>query len=356
MANPDLHLDQPGFVTRNDPRGMYDLATGFPEQLRAALRIAEAATLPVPAEGTRLVVVTGLGGSAAGGDFARALFEAEGRVPCLVNRDYALPHFVGVETLVFATSYSGNTEETLAADADARRRGARIIVVTSGGELARRAEADGVPSIGIPGGQPPRTAMGFMLVPVLVAASRLGLLPTQDVAGAASHCEAIMRGWRHEEPSAGNEAKQLASFLHGAMGVLYGLGGWQSVVASRWRGQVNENAKQIVLTHAFPELNHNEIIGWEGAGRIGVQRWATLILEDGGELDRMRLRADVTERLLGGVTAVRRVRATGPTLLARMLGLALLGDFVSLYLAALNGQDPFRIDSIDRIKDELARG
>ena len=348
-------LDDPSFSTRLDPRGIYDLAVGFPSQCREALRIAEAATIPLARDEIRLVVVTGLGGSAAGGDFTRALFEAEGRVPCLVNRDYTLPHYVGADTLVFATSYSGNTEETLSSYADARGRGARIIAVTSGGELARRAEADGVPVIRIPGGQPPRTAMGFMLVPVLVAAARLGLLPRQDIVAAAAHCEASMSGWRRETPFAGNEAKQLAAYLHGAMGVVYGLGGWQSVVATRWRGQLNENAKQIVLTHVFPELNHNEIIGWEGASRIGVGRWATLILEDGAERDRMRLRAEVTEQLIGGATPVRRVRATGPTLLARMLSLALLGDFVSLYLAALNGEDPFVIRSIDAIKDALSK-
>jgi glucose/mannose-6-phosphate isomerase len=347
-------LDDPDFSTRLDPRGIYDLTVGFPEQCREALRLAESAAIPFSGEGTDLVVVTGLGGSAAGGDFTRALFEAEGRVPCLVNRDYALPHFVSVDSLVFVTSYSGNTEETLSAYADARRRGARMIAVTSGGELARQAEFDGVPVVSIPGGQPPRTAMGFMLVPMLVIASRLSLLPAQDIAGAATHCETSLERWRRETPFEHNEAKQLAAYLHGVMGVVYGLGGWQSVVAGRWRGQLNENAKQIVLTHVFPELNHNEIIGWEGAGRIGVSRWATLILEDGAERDRMRLRAEVTEGLIGGATSVRRVRAEGSTLLARMLSLALLGDFVSLYLAALNGADPSRIRSIDAIKDALS--
>jgi len=355
MSSDGTQLDHPTFVTRRDPKGMYALAVGFPEQCRAALRIAESTPISLVADGVRQVVLTGLGGSAAGGDFARALFEAQGRVPFSVNRDYTLPGYVGPDTLVFATSYSGNTEETLSAYADARRRGARILAVTSGGELARQAEFDGVPVVTIPSGQPPRTAMGFMLVPVLVAASRLSLLPAQDIAGTAAHCEASIEGWRRETPFADNEAKQIAAYLHGTMGVVYGLGGWQSVVAGRWRGQLNENAKQIVLTHVFPELNHNEIIGWEGASRIGVSRWATLILEDGTESDRMRLRADVTEQIIGHATKVRRVRAGGPTLLARMLSLALLGDFVSLYLAALNGEDPYAIKSIDAIKDALSR-
>ncbi|HEX5635187.1 MAG TPA: bifunctional phosphoglucose/phosphomannose isomerase [Gemmatimonadales bacterium] len=354
MPDPLAQLDSPGFATARDPKGMYDLALRFPSQCREALRLAEAAALPSDGTGIRLVVVTGLGGSAAGGDFARALFEAGGRVPCLVNRDYGLPHFVGSDTLVIATSYSGNTEETLAAYADALRKGARLLAVTSGGELARRAAQDGVPVVRIPAGQPPRTAMGFMLVPVLVACARLGLLPAQDATGAAAHCEACLGAWRAETPSDRNEAKQLAAALHDAMGAIYGLGGWQSVVASRWRGQVNENAKQIVLTHAFPELDHNEIIGWEGATR-SAPRWTALVLQDGEESDRMRLRAEVTEAILAPTAPVRRVTATGPTLLARMLSLALLGDFVSLYLAALNGEDPYVIRSIDRIKDELGR-
>lgn len=347
-------LDDASFVTQRDPKGMYALAVGFPEQCRAALRIAEAARIDLPAGEIRQVVLTGLGGSAAGGDFARALFEAQGKVPFSVNRDYTLPGYAGAETLVFATSYSGNTEETLSAYADARRRGARIIAVTSGGELARRAAADGVPVITIPGGQPPRTAMGFMLVPVLVASSRLGLLPSQDIAGAASEAESASARWVAGVPLGENEAKQLGLALHDAVGVLYGLGSWQAVVAGRWKGQINENAKQHVFSHVLPEMNHNEILGWEGAGRVGVRRWVTLLLEDGLESDRMKLRARVTLDLVSRVSEVYRVRAEGTTVLARMLSLALMGDFVSLYLAALNEEDPYTIASIDRIKDTLA--
>jgi glucose/mannose-6-phosphate isomerase len=347
-------LDNPSFVSRRDAKGMYALAVGFPEQCRAALRIAEN-TPVLMAPGIGQVVLTGLGGSAAGGDFARALFEAQGSVPFGVNRDYTLPGYVGPDTLVFATSSSGNTEETLSAYADARRRGARIIVVTSGGELARRAAADGVPVITIPGGQPPRTAMGFMLVPVLVAASKLGLLPAQDIAGAADEAETAAANWATAVPTRANEAKRLALALHDGVAVLYGLGGWQAVVAGRWKGQINENAKQHVFSHALPEMNHNEILGWEGAAKIGVRRWVALLLEDGTESDRMKLRAKVTLDLVSRVGEVYRVKAEGTTLLARMLTLALLGDFVSLYLAALNDEDPYTIASIDKIKGALSK-
>jgi glucose/mannose-6-phosphate isomerase len=353
LTDPLRLLDDTSLLPRRDPRGMYSLALGFAAQCRRALDIADASHLPADGAGISSVVLTGLGGSAAGGDFVRALFDVEGRVPFTVNREYALPAWVGSETLVVATSYSGDTEETLSAYGDARRRGASLLVVSSGGELSSRARSDGVPLVTIPGGQPPRTAMGFMLVPVLVATSRLGLLPAQDIDAASRHVEIAMASWVNEVPSAGNRAKQLAARLHGALGVLYGLGAWQGVVAQRWKGQLNENAKQHVFAHALPEMNHNEILGWEGAGRVGVERWLAILLADGTEGRRMSLRADATLDVVRRAAGVERVQATGPTLLAKMLSLALLGDFVSLYLAALNGVDPYSIDSIEAIKQHL---
>lgn len=355
MAATGSMLDQPDAIHRRDPKGMYGLTVGFPDQCLKALRIAESAPLPREERGVHQVVLTGLGGSAAGGDFVRTLFDAEGAVPFAVNRDYHLPAWAGGDTLVIASSYSGNTEETLSAYADARRRGARLIAVTSGGTLGQLASADGIPCVTIPGGQPPRTAMGYMMVPAIVATTRLGLLAPQDIEGAVTHMKEAMRSWLAESPQARNEAKQLASILHQSLGVLYGLGGWQGVVASRWKGQVNENAKQHLFAHALPEMNHNEILGWEGAGRIGVARWVALLLEDGSESDRMRLRADVTLGVVGKAATVRRIRASGPTLLARMLTLALLGDLVSLYLAALNDVDPYTIAAIDLIKERLSQ-
>lgn len=347
-------LDSPARLQRNDPKGMYALATGLPAQLRLAAELTGNASLPGQ---TRIsnVVVTGLGGSAAGGDFARALFETEGRAPLTVNRDYRLPAYAGNETLVLVTSYSGNTEETLSAYADALERRCRIVVVTSGGQLAARSERDGVPWIRIPGGQPPRTAMGLMLVPLLVVAERLELLAPQDVAGAAAEVEKAQARWLEDVPSSRNEAKRLATALLGAVATLYGLEGWAAVVANRWKGQINENAKQHVFANGFPELNHNEILAWEGARDQGVARWVTLFLGAGAESARAKLRAEVTERLVKNATTVHWVAVSGSTLLGRMLTLASLGDFVSLYLAALRGVDPYSIRSIDEIKAELAR-
>lgn len=347
-------LDQRDFVLRLDPKEMYRLTCEFPDQVARAAEVANAASLPNWSAKPDNVLLTGLGGSASGGDFTRALFEAFGSVPFAVNRDYDLPSYVGPGSLVFATSYSGNTEETLSAYDQAKKKGASIFVVTSGGKLADLARQDGFPLIVIPGGQPPRTALGFMLIPVIVACGKMGLIPEQDIAGLVAHLKAVVARYSIEVPFESNPTKQLAANLQGAVSTIYGVGSWPSIVAYRWRCQINENSKNMTFHHAFPELNHNEILGWVKSEGQGVQKWASIILSDGTESAKMKKRVEVTEDLIRAKTEIHHVRADGNDLLQKMLGLALYGDFVSLYLAALNEVDPENIDSINILKTALA--
>lgn len=348
-------LDDRSFVTRLDPKEMLRLTEEFPQQCRRALEIARGVEMPLLENRPSLVMLTGLGGSAAGGDFAKALFEANGAAPFLVNRDYNLPNFLGLGDLVFAASYSGNTEETISAYADAKKAGAKIICVTSGGKLAEMAREDNNTLIQIPGGQPPRTALGFMLIPVLVACEKLKLIPEQDYEAAFALCEKMVSEWSVSSPAEKNQAKQIAADLHGAVGVIYGLGSWQGIVANRWKGQINENAKNLAFPNTYPELNHNEILGWVKAGEQGVSRWVGIVLEDGSETAKMQTRAKVSEGLIGDTARFHHVRAEGSTLLEKMLSLTFFGDFVSIYLAALNGVDPENIDSINVLKSELSK-
>jgi glucose/mannose-6-phosphate isomerase len=348
-------LDDPGFVTRLDPKGMYRLTEGFPDQCRQALSIARAVEIGELHTQPSLAMLTGLGGSAAGGDLVRAVFESVGSTPFIVNRDYKLPHFVGLGDLVFCASYSGNTEETLSAYANAKKNGAHIVCVTSGGKLAEVARSDGNTVIVIPGGQPPRTALGFMFVPVLSACERFGLIPAQDSEAAFTLLDQCVAKWGVEVPFAKNQAKQLAAELHGRVAVLYGLGSYQAVVANRWKGQINENSKNMAFANGFPELNHNEILGWVKANEQGVAHWVGVVLEDGTESAKMKTRARVTKELIGDKAEFVHVRAEGETLLERMLSLTFFGDFLSLYLAALNEVDPENIDAINVLKSELAK-
>jgi glucose/mannose-6-phosphate isomerase len=348
-------LDDLSFLTRLDPKEMLRLTCEFPQQCRQALEISREVQLPELGFTPDLAVLTGLGGSAAGGDFVRALFDEGAGVPFVVNRDYHLPSWVTLRSLVVCASYSGNTEETLSAFTDAKKSGAKVLAVTSGGKLADQSEEAGYPVYRIPGGQPPRTALGYMLIPVLVACEKLGLLKAMDYDRAFSLLDECVRGWGPDAPLSSNPAKQLAAELHGGVAILYGLGSWQSLVANRWKGQINENSKNMAFANAFPELNHNEILGWVKAHEQGVSKWSVVVLEDGSESAKMQARARVTAELIGDTAKVHRVKAQGEALLERILSLALFGDFVSLYLAALNGVDPENIDWINVLKSELSK-
>ncbi|MCH8274405.1 MAG: bifunctional phosphoglucose/phosphomannose isomerase [Armatimonadetes bacterium] len=350
---PD-RLDDPRFVLRNDPKGMMGLTEGFPEQCREALSLAESAALPGDCGGRRSVVVAGMGGSAAGGDFLRALFEEQASVPCIVCRDYVLPKFVSEDSLLFACSYSGNTEETLAATEEALSRGCAVIAITSGGRLAELAEANGFPAVHIPGGQPPRTALGYLFIPLVYAARTLGYLPEQPFADAFSLLEKCCADWAVSAELKHNPTKALASRLFGRVPVLYGLGPWQALVATRWKGQLNENAKVMAFANAFPELNHNEILGWTFSDRQNAHNWATVILEGGLESAKMQTRVAVTTDLIRDKSEVYRASARGERLLEQILTLTYFGDFVSLYLAALYGVDPENIDAINTLKRALS--
>lgn len=348
-------LDDLSFVTRLDPKGMYRHTVEFPQQCRRALEIARGTAIPELETRPNVAMLTGLGGSAAGGDLVRALFDAEGQTPFIVNRDYTLPNYVGLGDLVFCASYSGNTEETLSAYDSAHGAGARIIAVTSGGKLAAMAEISSHPVIRIPGGQPPRTALGYMFVPVLAACEKLGLLPGHDHMGTYDLLEKCAAKWGVDTPFEQNQAKQLAQELHGSVALLYGLGSYQGTVANRWRGQINENAKNLAFPYVFPELNHNEILGWVKANEQNVKRWMVIVLEDGTESEKMKARARTTQDLLKGTADFFYVKAEGTTLLERMLSLTYFGDFLSLYLAALNEVDPENIDWINVLKAELGK-
>lgn len=358
MSNTSVQkLDDKEFVLKLDPKGMYDLTINFPQQCRKALGIAEAADVSSAKPGSKYknVVLTGLGGSAVGGDIVKCMFEEYAEVPFFVNRDYNLPKWVSNDTLVFCTSYSGNTEETLSAYEDAKNRGSQIIAVTSGGKLAELAQKDGFPLIQIPSGQPPRTALGFMLIPVLIAAEKLEFIPQQDYNALINLLESLLNKWNIESSFDNNQPKQIAAKIQGKLSNIYGLGSWQGIVANRWKGEINENAKNMAFANTLPELNHNEVLGWVKSDSQGVQNWVTIILEDGTESAKMKARAKVTSQLISDLAEVYTVRAEGNCLLEKIVALILFGDIMSIYLAALNGIDPENIDSINILKGELAK-
>ena len=348
-------LDDREAIRSVDPAGMGDLIMSLPEQWRKACAIAREATVPAWERPER-VLVLGLGGSAIGGDLVRSLLEGVSPAPIAVNRDYGVPAYVDDRTVVIASSYSGGTEETLSAVREAEERGARVIAITTGGELGDLAREKGWPVIRLPGGLSPRAAIGYSFVPLLVTMERLGLCGSVDAALAetASVLERQRERYGLDVPASNNPAKRLALELKGRLPLIYGSRGWKGAAAYRWKTQINENAKAPAYWNVFPELNHNETVGWESPAEV-MGRVHLVILRDETDSPRVKARVDITREIMeGAVGDVTELWAEGDSDVARLFSLIYPGDFVSYYLALAYRNDPTPIKMIDLLKSRLA--
>lgn len=354
-----LDLDEIKVIRQYDRSGMLGLIESFPGQCRAASVIGLKFKLPRSfRRGYRNIVSTGLGGSAIGADIIRSYIADEAKIPVFVNRNYTLPGFVGNDTLVIASSYSGNTEETISAYRDARSKKAKVIVITSGGELRRMACRDGIPAIIIPKGLPPRCALGYSSFPLLILLSKAAVIKDQSYSmGEAVEileylCDEKLGG---AVPRKNNIAKTISGKLYLKFPVIYGSQYHMDSVVTRWRGELSENSKTLSSGHVFPELDHNEIVGWDNPKRI-LKGFTVIMLRDPGDHPRNSRRMDITKDILekAGVGVIE-VHSFGKELLARIFSLVYIGDFVSFYLAILNKLDPTPVDRIDYLKKELSR-
>ena len=350
-------LDDREKLNGGDPGGMSGHLEGFSDQLREAVRMGRETPLKVSGEGVGSVAVVGMGGSAIGGSMAAGHLAGSLKVPLSVVRGYELPGYVGRSTLVYVSSYSGNTEETLSAYAEARARGARIITSTTGGEVGRIAAQEGHDVVNVPAGYPPRAALGFSLVPLLFVLGRLGLAPdpSGDLEDTIAVVEEGVGRLGLDAPTERNEAKDLAQWFHEHVPVVYGTVPGTSVVASRWCGQLAENSKVVAHTNELPEMNHNEIVGWSGSRPMGGEA-RVVFLRDKDDHARVARRIEITRDEIASAGAeVREVVSRGATKLGRLMSLVQVGDFVSLYLAVLAGVDPTPVAPIDRLKKALTR-
>jgi glucose/mannose-6-phosphate isomerase len=339
-----------------DPSDMYRLIKEFPAQAREAIRIGNEASLKLSVRGIREIVLCGLGGSAIGGDLLKSYLAAELKVPFLVNRHYVLPGFVGPQTLVIISSYSGNTEETTTAHREAIKRKARILCISSNGLTATLAKKRRTPLISIPGGLPPRAALAYSFFPLLIALGRLGLIKnkSREIKETVALLDEKSAAYSNPDPSA-NRALQLATELRGRLSVIYSSTERFDAVNTRWRGQLAENAKTLSFGHVLPEMNHNELVGWKVL-KEQMRETEVVFLRDRGDHPRVQVRMDITKQLIGQYTPhVVEVWSEGTSLLARMFSLVSLGDWVSYYLAILHGEDPRPVAVIDHLKTELAK-
>jgi glucose/mannose-6-phosphate isomerase len=301
------------------------------------------------------LAVCGMGGSAIGADLAAAVLGDRATRPLRTIRDYALEPWAGPNTLVLCCSYSGDTEETLACFEAAGIVEAPRVAVTTGGTLAEAAREEGVPVIGVPSGMQPRAAVLYFTVAVLECAALCGAAPQlhTELDSATGMLEQLTEAWGPDSDE-DSEAKTLARGLHGALPVVYGSGP-TAAPARRWKTQLNENADLAAFWSELPEANHNEICGWErGAAGASAGSAAAVFLADSDQHPRIRRRIELTaaEVERSGARALS-VESRGETRLERILSLVLLGDLVSVYLAALAGVNPSEADAIERLKAAL---
>jgi glucose/mannose-6-phosphate isomerase len=327
----------------SDPTGQLDHVLALPDHLRDGLwRVESARIAPFEASG---VIVCGMGGSAIGADLAAAALGSRLVAPLAVVRGYELPPSTPADRAVLCSSYSGNTEETLACYEAADALGARRVAATTGGRLAELARGDGVPVIGLPAGLQPRAAVGYTFVAAAEVAALAGAADPirTEIDGAAARLEAARE-------AIVDRARELAASLEGTIPVIYGAD-LTAPVAYRWKCQLNENAKLPAFSAELPEADHNEIVGWDGAADRPL---AAVFLTDRDQHPRVRRRFEVTAELIGAsAPAPVMVETEGETRAERLLSAVLLGDLVSLHVAAARGVDPARIDVLERLKAEL---
>lgn len=340
-------------VQQIDRSNMLQLLTSFPKQFQEARQIGASFDLKIDRDNIKHLLFAGMGGSAIGGDLIISCLSHELTIPALVIRNYFLPHFVDQSSLVIVSSYSGNTEESLSCYQEAKREKAQIVCITSGGQLAEQARYDGMPLVMIPGGAPPRTALGYLSIPILILLARSGF--TMSGNSDLDETEKLLwqKSAQYSPAVPDNFAYSLAQKLEAKIPILYSSVEFLEVVGRRWKGQFSENAKVLAFMNVFPELNHNEIVGWERLGSL-LKNFQIIYLRDKEDYERIQKRMAVSRQILEGVTCpVIELVTEGKSRLTRLFSLIYSGDWVSYYLALINGLDPTPVEKIQILKDKL---
>lgn len=345
-------LDDVKVYEQKDPSGALNIAVAQWEQT------SYDATVQHPEHDNReitRVVVTGMGGSALAALLAKSWLQEEITLELEVVRTYTLPKYVDEHTLVICSSYSGNTEETLSALADAESRGAQLAILASGGQLATIADERAITSVMLPSGVQPRMAMLYNLRGLMKLLVHFGIVEQKwydQISEYGDWLREESASWVAQVTTDKNIAKQLALFTVGKTPVFYA-GHLMAPIAYKWKISWNENAKNVAFWNEYPEFNHNEFMGW--ASHPVEKPYAVIDLISDHEHERILKRFELSDKLLSGRRPKAHiVRLQGETALAQMLWGCILADFVSIYVAVLNGVDPTPVDLIEKFKKELA--
>lgn len=340
-----------------DPDNMYNRIFDLPEQMAKGLKLANGWNVPVAEyPDIRNIVVVGMGGSAIGGDLARTIFAAEMLQPYQVCRNYELPEYVDDETLVIASSYSGNTEETLAAVDDALERKAMMVAITTGGMLEEVARINQIPVLVLPSGLQPRAAIGFSFVPLAIFLEKVGVVKesTERIRTTIGRLEDTRNRMIEDNPDGMNPAKQLAQLMIGKIPIVYAGPTLTDVAGLRWKSQICENSKNMAFFNTYPEFNHNELVGWSRVAPNHSENLIVISLRSEDDHPKISARMDIVKQLIEEQDVqVIDIWASGESKMERVFNLIQMGDFVSYYLAILNEVDPTPVETIEKLKKEL---
>ncbi len=326
---------------------MNELIASFPQQLEEALQIAERVKIRPATQPLQNVVVMGLGGSGIGANFAASFVQDELKLPYLVLKGYDTPAYVGANSLVICSSYSGNTEETLQGLETAFARGAKIVCIASGGKLLEFAAKNDLDFIKLPNyGAPPRACLGYSLVQQLAVLQQLGLISEKPIADIRASIALLQT----EQSKMQLKADKIARTFVGKFPILYATDRMEAVLV-RLRQQLNENAKILCSHHVVPEMNHNELVGW----REQPIPFIVLIFRSSFDNARNQLRIDINKDIISNFTnTIVEIHCKGDTLIEQMLYAVHLGDWISWEVAQLRQVDAVEVKVIDMLKSQLA--
>jgi len=326
---------------------MKELIASLSNQIREAIVIGRAADFTKRSKEIRSIILCGLGGSGIGGKIINLLLNEELKVPFLITNDYTIPACVDEHTLVIASSYSGNTEETIYAIRESLKRGAEITVITSGGELLEMAKANGWNHVIVPGGQQPRAMLAYSLVQQLFLLNRYELINSNQL----NLLNDVPDFLESHEETVKADAKRVADFLFKKSAIIYSGSNFEGI-AVRFRQQLNENAKELCWHHVLPEMTHNELVGWAG----GSDKFAVVFLATDFDHPRTGYRWTICKEIISKYTPhITEIKAAGANRITQNFYLIHLTDWISYFLAENKNIDPVEVKVIGHLKDEMAK-
>ena len=339
-----------------DKENMFDSIWNFPKNLKNAMVIGDRIDLKNDYSHIQNIVIAGMGGSAIGGDIVSVLESSNIRIPYVVCRDYSIPEWANSHSLVICSSYSGNTEETISAFYNSIKRGASICGITTGGTLLSLLIEHKRDYIKIPSGLQPRAAVAFSFIPIIKLLEKAGLIQAdlnlwiEKSVNALEQNRIVFSNEGIENP-----VYQLARNIYKKIPIIYSDTSSMRVNAIRLKGQINENGKMLAYCNDLPELNHNEIVGWQNNPEI-FKYLCVLWLEDDSDNNRTKIRKNITEYILNEVNISQySIKITGDSFPERFLNMIHYGDWLSFWCAILHQTDPSPVEKIDRLKKELSK-